>query len=421
MSIVLLGESWWQAACDALGEPYEVVPVTAPGPKGPYDRDLASRRKCGATIIEKVGAADPELILDNGSVGLAFVDDPENPDSAKLFHDVVGVPYVSHWVDPMVTVLQSLAADVAWQCLQSPNWFKFAFDEPQTYELTRMGIPNVRESPMAALDMDYNTNPLDPQETSSLISFVGCQNTSIFASSSQLPGDWMFPSALAQSVRCDMPDVAYYDIYFGLYGLNEPVLDSDTIQQKARKSTLYYNRKLFYSGMRCLHQRDRFVLFLKKRLGDAFQIIGNRWDTAYGLKCQTRIPTTEGYLQHFRNCAINLNFSNGNTDSGLNMRHFEITAAGGFMLCYHQPQIDEFFEVGKECDTFHNEHELLEKIEFYIEHPEIRIQIAHAGQKRTLREHLYSHRLAKILKTVRSGSPSTGDKTPQSLQQPVGA
>lgn len=420
MGIVLVGDSWWQAACEALGEPYEVIPAAKSGSEGLYDRDLASRRASGAILLEKIKDADPELILDNGSVSLGFVDDPGNAEAVKLLHEVVGVPYASHWVDPMVTVFQSVAWDVVWQCLQSESWHKFAFDEPQTYELNQMGVPNAHYVPMAALNLEYNTQPLNEKQTTSLISFVGSQNTNVFAQNSQLTGDQLLPSALAQSVRCDMPDVSYYDVYFGLYGLDEPISESDSFEQKTEKAIAYYNKKLIYSAIRCMHQRDRFVLFLKKRLGNTFQLIGQRWDIAYGLECQAQFPTTESYLEHFRNCAINLNFANGNTDSGLNMRHFEITAAGGFMLCYHQPEIDDFFEVGKECDTFRNEHELLEKIQFYLEHPEIRTKIAYAGQQRTLGEHLYSHRLNKILNIVRKESSQKRSMKAEPRQQPAG-
>ncbi len=108
----------------------------------------------------------------------------------------------------------------------------------------------------------------------------------------------------------------------------------------------------------------------------------------------------DDYFEQFRRSAINVNLVNGNSDSGLNMRHFEITAAGGFLLCYHQPEIEEHFKVGEECDTFRSEHELLEKIQFYLEHSERRHEIALAGQRRTLCNHLYSHRLGEMLHTM---------------------
>ena len=171
-----------------------------------------------------------------------------------------------------------------------------------------------------------------------------------------------------------------------------------------QKALDYFNHKLFYNAALCIKQRDRFVIFLSRKLGDNFGLLGDRWDTAYGLRTQPQIPTVDGYLEHFRKAAINLNLVNGNSDSGLNMRHFEITAAGGFMLCYHQNEIDQYFDVGTECETFANEQELLEKIQYYLAHADKRVAIAHAGQRRTLEEHLYSHRLVSIKKVIASSS-----------------
>jgi spore maturation protein CgeB len=82
------------------------------------------------------------------------------------------------------------------------------------------------------------------------------------------------------------------------------------------------------------------------------------------------------------------------------MRHFEITAAGGFMMCYDQAELAEHFEVGKECVVFQSETDLLEKIRYYLDHPDERLAIALAGQKRTLSSHLYRHRLQALLKSV---------------------
>jgi spore maturation protein CgeB len=85
------------------------------------------------------------------------------------------------------------------------------------------------------------------------------------------------------------------------------------------------------------------------------------------------------------------------------MRHFEITAAGGFMLCGHQAEIDRYFKVGTECDTFTSERELLDKVRYYLAHPDQRREIALAGQRRTLSEHLYSHRLKTLMDMVQAG------------------
>ncbi len=421
MNVALLGESWWSEACEALGLDHVVVPLPPVAGTSPYARDLAARRSMGHAVMDQIGEADPDLILDNGAVGLAFRDDAASHGNLKLVHELLGVPYVSHIIDPVVTAFQLMSWDVVIQTLQSATWHKCLFDAPQAYELTSMGVPGVHRTPMAAINRDYDTTPLDPKAMQTPISFVGNQNTQFYSNQFRLPCAQLLAGTLVQAVRNDLPDVSYYDAYFNMYRLDEPIQPSDSLETRVRKSMRYFENKLCYNAARCVHQRDRFVLFLSKKLGNTFRLIGQRWDAAYGLPCEPPIPTTDAYLHHFRTCAINLNFANGNTDSGLNMRHFEITAAGGFMLCYHQPEIETCFDVGKECVTFRNERDLLEKIEYYLTHPAERVEIAMAGQRRTLREHLYSHRLADMLRVVQSPAASVSSQAGASDEMAMGS
>lgn len=92
--------------------------------------------------------------------------------------------------------------------------------------------------------------------------------------------------------------------------------------------------------------------------------------------------------------------SSGDAETGLNMRHFEMTAAGGFLLCYDQPELADHFVPEKECVVFRNERDLLEKIRYYLSHAEERTAIAQVWQRRTLAQHLYRHRVQTLLETA---------------------
>ncbi|HRJ70667.1 MAG TPA: glycosyltransferase [Terrimicrobiaceae bacterium] len=68
-----------------------------------------------------------------------------------------------------------------------------------------------------------------------------------------------------------------------------------------------------------------------------------------------------------------------------NMRLFEATGAGAFLLTDHKPNIADYFEPGREVETFQTPSEMMEKIFYYLDHPEKRHAIATAGQQKTLR------------------------------------
>jgi len=85
------------------------------------------------------------------------------------------------------------------------------------------------------------------------------------------------------------------------------------------------------------------------------------------------------------------------------MRIFEGTACGALVLTDAIANgLDELFEIGREIVVYQDDVDLLEKIAYYLAHEEEREAIARAGQKRTLKEHTYAHRAAKMVEIVNS-------------------
>jgi ABC-type polysaccharide/polyol phosphate transport system ATPase subunit/predicted SAM-dependent methyltransferase len=70
-----------------------------------------------------------------------------------------------------------------------------------------------------------------------------------------------------------------------------------------------------------------------------------------------------------------------------NMRLFETTGVGSFLLTEYHENIREYFEPGIEIETFRDENDLIEKIYYYLAHPVEREAIAKRGQERCLREY----------------------------------
>lgn len=404
MRIGVFNSGWWERAVSALSHHSQIIPQ-ANTQLNPHSLDLAARIANGQAMLRGLTEASVDLLIDNAGEGLGFVDG-EGGDGLALAHEKTGRPLISHFIDPITTSFQGLPWEIAWQSLGSPTWLKAAWDRAQCIELQRFGVPNVVHLPMAAPNRVYDTSPPLESGCKPVVSFVGGQNTSYFRSNASIAANALLPGVLAQAVRSELSDVTFLESYDNIFGMGDPVNASDSVIDRGKKALQYFHAKLFYNAFQCIRQRDRFVIFLARKLGSAFELRGTGWNEAYGLQPQAPFATFDEYLNHFRRTAINLNLVNGNAETGLNMRHFEITAAGGFMLCRSHPELADCFEIGRECVAFDTEIDLLEKIRHYLDHAKERNEIAQAGQRRTLSCHLYSHRLQALLQHVNAASPS---------------
>ncbi len=84
--------------------------------------------------------------------------------------------------------------------------------------------------------------------------------------------------------------------------------------------------------------------------------------------------------------AVNIHVDDAKNEYG-NMRIFEITGTGTFMLTDYKDNLCRYFELGREIETFKDEDELMEKIYYYLENTEEREAIARCGQKHCLHEY----------------------------------
>lgn len=99
---------------------------------------------------------------------------------------------------------------------------------------------------------------------------------------------------------------------------------------------------------------------------------------------------------------INLNISLKAIGSGIPLRVLEIAGCGGFVISNYQSELAEYFRVGEECEVYQNLEELLEKTVFYLQHEELRSQIARAGLERVKQDFTFEDRIRTMLnlKTV---------------------
>lgn len=84
-----------------------------------------------------------------------------------------------------------------------------------------------------------------------------------------------------------------------------------------------------------------------------------------------------------------------------NMRLYEATGMGTMLLTDAKTNLGELFDVGREVVAYRNADEACEQIRYYADHPREREAIAAAGQRRTLREHTYRHRMEELAAILR--------------------
>jgi spore maturation protein CgeB len=81
-----------------------------------------------------------------------------------------------------------------------------------------------------------------------------------------------------------------------------------------------------------------------------------------------------------------------------NERTFKIPAAGGFEIVDNVACISKYFKENKEIIIGHDIKDWFDKIEYFISHPEKRINIIEAGKNKVLKYHTYHNRVEFITK-----------------------
>lgn len=102
----------------------------------------------------------------------------------------------------------------------------------------------------------------------------------------------------------------------------------------------------------------------------------------------------------FHYSRINLNITMKSIQSGLSQRIWDVLGCGGFLLTNYQSEIPEYFTIGTDLECYEDTGELLDKIEYYLTHDDIRRSIAENGYRKVASAHTYIHRVLQILKII---------------------
>lgn len=102
----------------------------------------------------------------------------------------------------------------------------------------------------------------------------------------------------------------------------------------------------------------------------------------------------------FQASKINLNITMRPIETGLSLRIWDILGCGGFLLTNYQAEIPDYFEIGRDLETYESLEELEEKVHYYLSHEEERVEIAINGYEKVANYHTYETRLAQMIKVL---------------------
>lgn len=93
--------------------------------------------------------------------------------------------------------------------------------------------------------------------------------------------------------------------------------------------------------------------------------------------------------------------------TGLNLRILDVPATGAFLLTDRSEELKQYFNPGKEIETFSTADELREKATFFLEHDAEREKIAYNGYQKVSGFDDYVEKMRKLLEVI--GEPASQD------------
>ncbi len=319
------------------------------------------------------------------------------PPVARVCHRA-GIPYVAWSYDSP----QNLAEDTD---LNFDTNFLYIFDGAEVADYHSRGIDRVFHMPLAT---DCDTwDAIKPGEESYDISLLGTLYESTLPS--LLNGMDEYHQGYIRAIVAAQQKIYGYFVIDDLLTdelMNELNAEFESFAKSAGKNFETVSKKqMAYSIGSYLTYLDRLTLL---------RVFGSRFDThlfSSKIKEETR-PLLKDIIIHdwadyhtgmpkvFKSSKINLNPSLRIIRSGISLRFLDIMGCGGFLLSSYQPELAEYFIPDEEVVLYDSYEDAVAKASFYIEHDDIRRQIAQNGYNKVKSEFSYERKLTEILSKI---------------------
>lgn len=81
---------------------------------------------------------------------------------------------------------------------------------------------------------------------------------------------------------------------------------------------------------------------------------------------------------------LNINAWSGDVTGGMNQRVFDVPVCGSFLLTDYCDELDDYYKIGEEIETFRTTEEMKDKVDFYLKNEKARNHIASRGYERSM-------------------------------------
>lgn len=157
-------------------------------------------------------------------------------------------------------------------------------------------------------------------------------------------------------------------------------------------------------------------------LGKKLLIVGGAWESLQDYKRLAEHIRLEGSWaseKYYNGAKIVINLHRSEDEKlnslnkkalSINPRTFEISACGTMQLTDIREDLGDMYTPGVDLETYRSSEELIEKLEYYLNHQEKREAIALQGIKTTHQKHTFTLRLHALLQTIFGAGKQVGSE-----------
>lgn len=283
----------------------------------------------------------------------------------------------------------------------NPYTYVFSFDNNEVNKLKSFGVKNIYHMPLA-VNVSRVNDIIKKDELNYKydITFLGTLYDDEYNFYDQIKYFPPYYKGFFEAIINSQMDI---------YGIDLPEkMITDEVMENISS---YVNIPLIEDF--CLKERDYFIQIFQKKITvkerfEILQMISNKYCLTHFAKNTSPLFKNvdfRGYADYikdmpliFNESKINLNISLRCIQSGMPLRCLDIMGAGGFLLSNYQKELAYFFEPNKEIVLYDSRVDLMNKIEYYLNHDEEREEIAKRGREKVVKHFDYMKVVPMIFK-----------------------